>query len=386
MCRNVLMIILAALVLWSCATPRSKRPEVSDVEVQMQSEQVRDMYMKKQLDLHERLAHVGFPLLAANADLCGERVMYDYGIKITVDDEWAPDWQPSLQRVLGVGDQPALFTVGPGSPADKAGLRPGDAVIYYNNVQVKKGEDGAKELIRWLAEDMKDSKPVILGIKRMGLPSFITLEPVKVCGYPILLEQNDEFNAFANGEHIVVYTGLLKELPDDNHVAMIIGHELAHNVMEHRELKKQNVALGMLADLTLGLLTGVYDTTFQKMGAQAYSQDKEQEADYVGMYFTVRAGFDVSNAGAVWEMMGIEHPERIGQAGTTHPGDEFRSVFLDKTWQEIQGKQAQGLPLIPDMQEGKEAPWAKSLAAPAPAEAPQASSGMVVGSSATSPK
>ncbi len=70
---------------------------------------------------------------------------------------------------------------------------------------------------------------------------------------------------------------------NDDELALVIAHEMAHNLMKHIEAKKQNAMGGFLADLALAVLTrGAYkDANFANAAGQAYSQEFESEADYV---------------------------------------------------------------------------------------------------------
>jgi predicted Zn-dependent protease len=79
----------------------------------------------------------------------------------------------------------------------------------------------------------------------------------------------------------------------------------------------------------------------------AYSQDFESEADYVGMYFMRRAGFDIDDVEAVWRRMAVEHPESIRLA-YTHPTTAERFLVLARTRDEIRTKEASGEPLVPN--------------------------------------
>ena len=95
------------------------------------------------------------------------------------------------------------------------------------------------------------------------------LDPDQVRVYVI---ENEEWNAFAMGNYsIYVFSGLLEEM-DDDEVAIVLGHELAHATHEHtrRQVKKQMwVQLG-----ALGLLFAAeeIDNNVQRTIAQLVTQ------------------------------------------------------------------------------------------------------------------
>ena len=83
-------------------------------------------------------------------------------------------------------------------------------------------------------------------------------------------------------------------------------------------------------------------------GGRAFSQDFEKEADYMGVYLAVRAGYDVSNAADFWRRMAIEHPGSVKQNYlSTHPSTPERSVGIERTVREIERKRSRGLALVP---------------------------------------
>ena len=52
-----------------------------------------------------------------------------------------------------------------------------------------------------------------------------------VCDYPVLLGDDDALNAYADGNNIIITRGMMRFLESDRELALVIGHELAHNSM-----------------------------------------------------------------------------------------------------------------------------------------------------------
>lgn len=74
------------------------------------------------------------------------------------------------------------------------------------------------------------------------------------------------------------------------------------------------------------------------------------EADYVGLYYAARAGYDPFVAEGLWRRMGMMDPKSITFA-RTHPATAERAVSMRQTATEINNKRALGLPLIPALKE-----------------------------------
>ena len=83
------------------------------------------------------------------------------------------------------------------------------------------------------------------------------------------------------------------------------------------------------------------------VGAGAWSQSFEAEADYVGLYVLARAGGDLDGATSLWRRMGAANPGNIEHAGT-HPTTAQRFVSINRTIDEIRGRMAAGEALVPE--------------------------------------
>lgn len=160
--------------------------------------------------------------------------------------------------------------------------------------------------------------------------------------------KDPEINAYALMEQgqplIVMTTGFLTEFGSDQDVlASVMGHELAHHALGHTEpgyLENRNLTVqavsttvGMISSFFIpfsGLLTG----NAVRAAGLSYSRDDEREADLLGMQWAIRAGYspcggyrfaqrlDVLNKGASITML------------STHPGlsermESFRLTSLN---------------------------------------------------------
>lgn len=89
---------------------------------------------------------------------------------------------------------------------------------------------------------------------------------------PILIDR-DSFNAFTTGgTYIVVHRGLMQQLNDDE-VAAVIGHEIAHTVANHVGERQTSQQLSLLAS-----------SAARQQGYQAaFTHELEREVDRIGV-------------------------------------------------------------------------------------------------------
>lgn len=173
----------------------------------------------------------------------------------------------------------------------------------------------------------------------------------KSCYFPVELVDDQTINAFADGNKVYIPVGMIRFAENDDELALVVGHELAHNTLSHASKKAGNSAIGSIFDLLVLATTGV-DTAgaFGDMASHAYSQSFESEADYLGMYIIASSGYDVDKATLFWRRMAVEHPSAIAKRyDSTHPSTPERFAALSDTLDEIRIKQDKGFTLMPKM-------------------------------------
>ncbi len=140
------------------------------------------------------------------------------------------------------------------------------------------------------------------------------------------------------GGKVVVYTGILPVARDDNGLAVVLGHEIAHAIANHgAERMSQALAVqlgGMALSSALAQENGSTRRLFMAaygLGAQIglllpYSRLQEEEADHLGLIFMALAGYDPRKAVVFWErMMALgSNKERVPEFLSTHPSDASR--------------------------------------------------------------
>ncbi len=358
-----------AFAIVSCATPATAPPGISKNESQAEVLNQRQLALQDALAKAVRIANIGFALERANAPLC-PRTRPLYGFGSHGQDSYGRKFSKAAQALYHFSDLPRVSYVIAKSPAARAGLKAGDEITGLDGEPVKGGKTGLNAFLKALRA--KKGREATLQVRRDGQPLDITMKPVPVCDIAIVRTAKAAINARTYPRAILVNDGLLRFVRNDNELALVLAHELAHFSMDHVRAEGRNISAGFAAGLALdvALFTAgiIVPAFFTQAGAGAayvaYSADFEREADYVGAYYLVRAGFDASGAEAFWRRMGAQYPGAIARR-SSHPPTAERFVAMRKTLDEIASKQAAGAPLIPAVKPGR-----KPLRERAPAKHP----------------
>lgn len=143
---------------------------------------------------------------------------------------------------------------------------------------------------------------------------------------------SEDINAFAMpGGRIGVFTGLLAVAENQDQLAAVIGHEVAHVTQQH-SLKRVNREMTTRAGVIAGtaVLGGGYGVgDVLSMGAQLglslpFSRGNEVEADTVGLNYMAAAGFNPAESIQLWKNMGRKNKLGPPQFLSTHPSGDNR--------------------------------------------------------------
>jgi Zn-dependent protease with chaperone function len=169
--------------------------------------------------------------------------------------------------------------------------------------------DGAgKKKVIGEVEDGGRSVERIRRIVRRVAPPYVDQSKLRV--YVI---DNKEWNAMAMGNGAVwVFRGLMDDM-NDNDLAIVVGHELAHYTHEHSRRQMRQAMWGQFGSLAALLAAEAIDSNALRAAAQlgsalgfsawmnGYGRDHEDQADRVGLRYAYEGGYDVSNAPSVWQ-------------------------------------------------------------------------------------
>jgi Zn-dependent protease with chaperone function len=190
---------------------------------------------------------------------------------------------------------------------------------------------------------MHESGPKVDRARRIVddlLPPYVDPNQVRV--YVI---DNKEWNAFAMGNYsLYLFSGIMEDL-DDDELAIVLGHEIAHATHEHtrRQFKKamwiQLAALGVAAaseeiddknKRAVAQLLVVFGASAWKSG---YGRDLEDQADRVGLRYAYEAGYDITKGPRLWQRFAKKYGEQNKVANFffgDHSLSSARAVNLER--------------------------------------------------------
>lgn len=136
--------------------------------------------------------------------------------------------------LLKMGDYPQIAAVAAGSPAQKAGLRPGDDLLAIDGADTLTllADSSQKMLFAdELEKKLMQKTPgttSILTVRRDGTVLQTRVMPVRACAARVVIKTGLGITAFSDGTNIAVSGKLVGFALDDDELALIVGHELGH--------------------------------------------------------------------------------------------------------------------------------------------------------------
>lgn len=167
--------------------------------------------------------------------------------------------------------------------------------------------------------------------------------PTDVYEWEFSVIDNDEIvNATClPGGKIVFYSGIFEYTKDENGIATVMGHEIAHAIARHGNERVSEALLLQLGAITLSEAMKSRPEQTQQIANQAFglvsnvgvalpfNRARESEADRIGLTLMAKAGYDPRTAIAFWERFskaGKDVPEFL----STHPAGETRIADIQR--------------------------------------------------------
>ena len=166
----------------------------------------------------------------------------------------------------------------------------------------------------------------------------------------ILIENKKIRNAWCMpGGKIAVYTGMLDVTQNEDGLAAVMGHEVAHAVAKHSVERASrsvlvNTGTQIIDIFSGGKLSQINRTTgmntvgmLSQLGIMnPFNRKQESEADYLGMIFSSLSGYDIRETVNIWKRMkklnkGKTQPQFL----STHPSADNRIKKINDWTNEI---------------------------------------------------
>ena len=240
-------------------------------------------------------------------------------------------------KYKGSGKAKTLDTAPLGYMIQGKGKRGADGTVLASSLEATKNDiqmfekdvlDGTNQAeqayvkAKMVYEPGPDGKPVSMGklydtgpqverartiVDRL-LPSYVDPKSVRV-----YVVENPEWNAMAMANYsIYVFSGLMKDM-DDDELAIVLGHEIAHATYEHSRRQASKSMIGGIAGTAASIGSEMIGNPLAKAATQgaaslgvstfgnAFSREYEDQADRVGLRYVYEAGYDYTKAPKLWE-------------------------------------------------------------------------------------
>lgn len=253
-----------------------------------------------------RLAAVSYRLTTAGAGWCPVTAPQPGWLLNDPRRFDAGAW-PAAKLFYGVeGDGPFITAIAPNSPAARAGLRRGMRIVAINGEISPDLGDAPPIRIDVIGEQLLNADPKAAFTVTDGHGQTYRLDPAPGCASSFRLEDEGR-PAVANGKLVRVRYSLAQSIADDDALAAVVAHELAHNILRHRaRIAEASARQGSGSDRPARLV-----------------RQTELEADRLSVWLMADAGYDPAAAIRFWQ----EHDGPLIRAAT-HPPRKQRIAAI----------------------------------------------------------
>ncbi|PXW69533.1 peptidase M48-like protein [Blastomonas natatoria] len=271
-----------------------------------------------------RVLGIGYQLATANSAFCSV-TENSAGLALHHIAQY-PD-AAAARLTFGFATDYAVLAMVPDGPAARAGLRADDAIVSLNGRPFAPSSTDLETIdqvaayrpIAWADATLRaalNRGEVTLDVLRAGQTLQVTFAGTKACRSRFELRPSDSYGASADGDIVGITVPMLTFMADDDELAAILAHELAHNLLEHRRrLNEAGVQRGLL----------------QQLGRNArLTLATEIEADRLSIWLMANAGFDPLGAVRFWTRYGKKRGKGIFSAPTHYRWKRRVALFEEE--------------------------------------------------------
>ncbi len=269
-----------------------------------------------------RVASVSYRLALANRSACREALGPLAGFVLHSLEQYGSGDRQGAALSYGLGADMGVAAVVADSPAAKAGLVAGNSLIAVNGRSLAADAGTATgpatrafvvRAQRVVRAEM-DTGAVTLRVATVVGVRDLRVVPEAGCAIAVELVPSRDVNAWADGTGVMVTSAIVDRARADADLAVVIGHELAHDILHHR----QRLASAGIVDSRLLPVSAAGSAAIRKT---------EEEADRLGVRLASVAGYELGGAAAFLEGLldtnGLSHG-----AAATHPAPGRRLALI----------------------------------------------------------
>lgn len=337
--RVLILFLILAFGFTACA---SIGPTVTKEELKKAEEEFNQKFLQASEIWYPRIHRVGYKLLTSPVPDHGSgKEKFNFvGIGVEELKDYMRKSYGIDKKIQGI----VITGIFPGSKAEGLDLKLGDMIEKMDDKAIKSVGAYFKKIRK------AEKKSIKTQIYRKGARFTVDL-PIEKVYYnaQFFLAPTPMLDAHATFSKINVGIGAIRYCRNDDELAAIMGHELAHVSLKH-SLKKLGANIG--TSIGYGILAGVIDAyTFQGAGnallnpAQEATQAKisqqyEREADYFGMQHAFHSGYNIQNGSKVFARLATDAPgfTVLAQILASHPMNSERFLRIEKMIEEFKTK------------------------------------------------
>ncbi|MFQ5712762.1 MAG: M48 family metalloprotease [Candidatus Scalinduaceae bacterium] len=302
--------LMLVIFLFACGCANTG-PRISKEELKKLEEEIEALATERFIKDWVRTWKVGFNVLSVLPE--------DTLKKHSVIGALIVDNSEDIAKSFGLPTEDGCVVIGvvENYMADLAGLKPGDLIIEIGGKEIKDDEQIVFE----------NGKSTIIIVERDGDRLSFEVKPKEMPYVRVRLKQTGKINAYAKFTGIQFTSGMVHFVEDDDELAVIMGHEIAHLVSKHLP---KNISMAALCGLVGGLTGPFAPLTTQALYAP-YSRENEREADYIGLYYAHIAGYNMESGVALWKRFALEIPKSRSKSFLrSHPASPERILRVKK--------------------------------------------------------